>query len=182
MWEGLTVQCRNRRALAQRRGVTWDPVPGAAARSLSSACRVGAEAWGRGALWPVARGRGALRPVARGRGALWPVGALWRLARRRPDVTFLTVFLTRSLRQEQYQSLYDIVAGVYPARNGRAKKMAKQEDQVQLENEVDGAKPAANCGCPGEAQAADGPDGGAKAAGPGQSANGPASPTLTPSA
>lgn len=162
MWEGLTVQCRNRRALAQRRGVTWDPVPGAAARSLSSACRVGAEAWGRGALWPV--------------------GALWRLARRRSDVTFLTVFLTRSLRQEQYQSLYDIVAGVYPARNGRAKKMAKQEDQVQLENEVDGAKPAANCGCPGEAQAADGPDGGAKAAGPGQSANGPASPTLTPSA
>nr|KAF6395548.1 protein tyrosine phosphatase receptor type C [Rousettus aegyptiacus] len=83
---------------------------------------------------------------------------------------------------EQYQSLYDIVAGVYPARNGRAKKMAKQEDQVQLENEVDGAKPATNCGCPGEAQAADGPDGGAKAAGPGQSANGPASPTLTPSA
>lgn len=182
MWEGLTVQCRNRRALAQRRGVTWDPVPSAAARSLSSACRVGAEAWGRGALRPVARGRGALRPVAWGRGALWPVGALWRLTRRRPDVTFLTVFLTRSLRQEQYQSLYDIVAGVYPARNGRAKKMAKQEDQVQLENEVDGAKPAANCGCPGEAQAADGPDGGAKAAGPGQSANGPASPTLTPSA
>lgn len=114
-----------------------------------------------------------------------------RLARPRPGVetgalTFLTDFLACPLCQEQYQFLYDTIAGVYPARNGRVKKNAKQEDQVEIDNEVDRAKRATNCVGPGEAQAADGQDGGPKAmsgpGGPEQSANGPASPTLTPSA
>ncbi|XP_039739433.1 receptor-type tyrosine-protein phosphatase C [Pteropus medius] len=86
---------------------------------------------------------------------------------------------------EQYQFLYDVIAGVYPARNGRVKN-ARQGDHVEMANEVDRAEGAANRAGPGEAQAAGGQDGGSKAAsgpgGPEQSANGPASPTLTPSA
>ncbi|XP_044798569.2 receptor-type tyrosine-protein phosphatase C isoform X2 [Bubalus bubalis] len=91
---------------------------------------------------------------------------------------------------EQYQFLYDVIAGAYPAQNGQVKKSKHPEDKVEIDNEVDKAKPDANCTSPPEAlektPEGDKEAGGAKptegAEGPEHAANGPASPVLTQSA
>lgn len=91
---------------------------------------------------------------------------------------------------EQYQFLYDVIAGTYPAQNGQVKKNTKQEDKIEFDNEVDKAKQNANfvhpLGAPDKAQEenkeaeASTPSSGPE--GPEHSANGPASPALTQSA
>ncbi|XP_019606445.2 receptor-type tyrosine-protein phosphatase C isoform X2 [Rhinolophus sinicus] len=91
---------------------------------------------------------------------------------------------------EQYQFLYDVIAGTYPAQNGQVKKNTKQEDKIEFDNEVDKAKQDANFvrppGAPNTAQEenkepdASTPSSGPE--GPEHSANGPASPALTQSA
>ncbi|OWK08469.1 PTPRC [Cervus elaphus hippelaphus] len=91
---------------------------------------------------------------------------------------------------EQYQFLYDVIASTYPAQNGQVKKSKHPEDKVEFDNEVDKAKPDANCTSPAEAleKTPEGEKeaGGAKptegAAGPEHAANGPASPVVTQSA
>ncbi|XP_065792401.1 receptor-type tyrosine-protein phosphatase C isoform X2 [Muntiacus reevesi] len=91
---------------------------------------------------------------------------------------------------EQYQFLYDVVASTYPAQNGQVKKSKHPEDKVEFDNEVDKAKPDANCTSPAEApeKTPEGEKeaGGAKptegAEGPEHAANGPASPVVTQSA
>ncbi|XP_070624828.1 receptor-type tyrosine-protein phosphatase C isoform X2 [Bos indicus] len=90
---------------------------------------------------------------------------------------------------EQYQFLYDVIASTYPAQNGQVKKSKHPEDKVEIDNEVDKAKPDANCTSPPEAletSEGDKEAGGAKptegAEGPEHAANGPASPVLTQSA
>ncbi|XP_043347109.1 receptor-type tyrosine-protein phosphatase C isoform X3 [Dermochelys coriacea] len=37
---------------------------------------------------------------------------------------------------EQYQFLYDTISSIYPAQNGQVKKNSKQEDTVEIDNEV----------------------------------------------
>lgn len=91
---------------------------------------------------------------------------------------------------EQYQFLYDVIAGTYPAQNGQVKKNTKQEDKIEFDNEVDKAKQGANFvhppGAPDKGQEetkeaeASTPSSGP--GGPEHSANGPASPALTQSA
>ncbi|XP_043340898.1 receptor-type tyrosine-protein phosphatase C isoform X4 [Cervus canadensis] len=91
---------------------------------------------------------------------------------------------------EQYQFLYDVIASTYPAQNGQVKKSKHPEDKVEFDNEVDKAKPDANCTSPVEAleKTPEGEKeaGGAKptegAEGPEHAANGPASPVVTQSA
>ncbi|CAI9179919.1 unnamed protein product [Rangifer tarandus platyrhynchus] len=91
---------------------------------------------------------------------------------------------------EQYQFLYDVIASTYPAQNGQVKKSKHPEDKVEFDNEVDKAKPDANCTSPVEAleKTLEGEKeaGGAKptegAEGPEHAANGPASPVVTQSA
>lgn len=91
---------------------------------------------------------------------------------------------------EQYQFLYDVIAGTYPAQNGQVKKNTKQEDKIEFDNEVDKAKQDANFahppGAPDKAQEEKKePEASTPSSGPGgpeHSANGPASPALTQSA
>ncbi|XP_055274939.1 receptor-type tyrosine-protein phosphatase C [Moschus berezovskii] len=91
---------------------------------------------------------------------------------------------------EQYQFLYDVIASTYPAQNGQVKKSKHPEDKVEFDNEVDKAKPDANCTSPPEAlektPEGDTEAGGTKptegAEGSEHAANGPASPVLTQSA
>nr|XP_048718320.1 receptor-type tyrosine-protein phosphatase C [Caretta caretta] len=45
---------------------------------------------------------------------------------------------------EQYQFLYDTVSSIYPAQNGQIKKNSKQEDTVEIDNEVEKTDQEAN--------------------------------------
>ncbi|CAM5171544.1 unnamed protein product [Natator depressus] len=45
---------------------------------------------------------------------------------------------------EQYQFLYDTVSSIYPAQNGQVKKNSKQEDTVEIDNEVEKTDQEAN--------------------------------------
>uniref|UniRef100_A0A8C8VFP7 Receptor-type tyrosine-protein phosphatase C n=1 Tax=Pelusios castaneus TaxID=367368 RepID=A0A8C8VFP7_9SAUR len=45
---------------------------------------------------------------------------------------------------EQYQFLYDTIASIYPAQNGQVKKNSKQEDTVEIDNEVEKANQEAD--------------------------------------
>lgn len=104
--------------------------------------------------------------------------------------TFFTAFLAPFPPQEQYQFLYDVLASTYPAQNGHVKKTPKQDDAVEFDKEVDTAKQDANCvsalAAPDKAPEGSREDDSPKPAsgpeGPEPSANGPASPALTPSA
>lgn len=90
---------------------------------------------------------------------------------------------------EQYQFLYDVMAGLYPAQNGQVKKNNNEEDKIEFDNEVDKAQQDANCVSPltlpekapenKEDEASKSTDGTKE---PVHSANGPASPALTQNA
>ncbi|XP_067394396.1 receptor-type tyrosine-protein phosphatase C [Emydura macquarii macquarii] len=90
---------------------------------------------------------------------------------------------------EQYQFLYDTIASIYPAQNGQVKKNSKQEDTVEIDNEVEKKDQEADLitidinsmeaeankdmeAC-GDSKSADGTQG------TGSSANGPTTPVLT---
>ncbi|XP_043377521.1 receptor-type tyrosine-protein phosphatase C isoform X2 [Chelonia mydas] len=45
---------------------------------------------------------------------------------------------------EQYQFLYDTVSSIYPAQNGQVKKNSKQEDTIEIDNEVEKTDQEAN--------------------------------------
>ncbi|XP_052593047.1 receptor-type tyrosine-protein phosphatase C isoform X2 [Peromyscus californicus insignis] len=89
---------------------------------------------------------------------------------------------------EQYQFLYDVIAGTYPAQNGQVKKTNSQ-DKIEFHNEVDGAKQDANCVHPAgalntaqeESRAAGASEPTSGTEEPEHSANGPVSPALTQS-
>ncbi|KAG6927951.1 protein tyrosine phosphatase, receptor type C [Chelydra serpentina] len=45
---------------------------------------------------------------------------------------------------EQYQFLYDTISSIYPAQNGQVKKNSKQEDTIEIDNEVEKTDREAN--------------------------------------